>query len=128
MRVEIKEDGSLDLTLIQKEQLKKHFGKLAIVSVPTKKRSLSQNSYYWAYLHIVETETGNNADDLHEYFKRTLLPPKFIKIKGKRGEKEIKIPKSTTELSKLEMGEYLDKISAMTGVSLPDPKEAGYIT
>lgn len=88
------------------------------------KRSLTQNRFYWVYLQLIEKETGNDANDLHEYFKRTKLPPKFIKVMGK----EIKVPKSTTELDKLEFGEYLEKICAETGVPIPDPKEAGFIT
>ena len=87
-------------------------------------RSLSQNAYYWAYLRVIEQETGHTADDLHEYLKRKLLPPRFITIL----DQEIKIPASTTKLNKHEMGEYLDKIAALTGVPLPDPEMAGYIS
>jgi hypothetical protein len=41
---------------------------------------------------------------------------------------EIKIPSSTTTLSKIDFGEYLDKIAAETGIPLPDPEAAGYIS
>lgn len=79
-------------------------------------RSLSQNNLYWMYLELIERETGNTAMYLHEYFRRTLLPPVFLKVLGK----EIKIPASTKDLSKVEFGEYLDKISAETNVPIPD--------
>ncbi len=82
-------------------------------------RSFSQNSFYWVYLGIIADETGDNAGDLHEYFKRQFLPPKFIKVLGK----EVKIPTSTTELSKTDMGDYLDRISAMTEIPIPDPNK-----
>lgn len=82
-------------------------------------RTLNQNKLYWAYLQHCEYETGNNANDLHELFKRTLLPPKWITVMGK----EIKIPKSTTELTKIEFGDYLDKISMETGIALPTQEE-----
>lgn len=88
------------------------------------KRSNQQNRYYWLYLQVIEQETGNIADDLHEYFRRKFLPPKFITVMGK----EIKIPSSTTELNKVEFGEYLEKICAETEVPLPDIKLAGFIT
>jgi len=88
------------------------------------KRSLSQNAYYWMYLGVIERDTGNNADDLHEYLKRKLLPPKFITVMGK----EIKIPSSTKDLSKVAFGEYIDKISAETDVPLPNIEDAGYIS
>jgi hypothetical protein len=88
------------------------------------KRSSTQNAYYWHYLEVIEAETGNIADDMHEYFRRKLLPPKFIHVNGET----VKIPSSTTELTKVEFGEYLDKICALTNVPLPRPEEAGYIT
>ena len=99
-------------------------GKKVLVSDIKPKRSNSQNAYYWLYLGVIESETGNGANELHEYFKRALLPPKFITVL----EKEIKIPRSTSELTKAEFGEYMDKICSETGVPLPDPEEAGYIT
>lgn len=104
------------------EFLRKHEGKKFAVEMIKTKRSLSQNNFYHLYLGVIEQETGNSSNDLHEYFKRALLPPKFITVLGK----EIKIPSSTTELSKIEFGEYLDKIVAMTNVPLPDPELAGF--
>lgn len=80
-------------------------------------RSLRQNDYYWAYLKIIERETGNEAKSLHEYFKRIFLAPRFIMVFGK----EIKIPGSTTKLSKAEFSEYIKKIEVETGVPAPDP-------
>ena len=89
------------------------------------KRSLSQNFYYWTYLGIIENETGNSADDLHEIAKRKFLPPRFVKsLDGK----EIRLPGSTTGLSKTEFSEYLHKICAWSGVPLPNPEDAGYIS
>ena len=72
---------------------------------------------------MIEKETGNNAHDLHEYFKRTLLPPVFKTVLGK----EFKVPASTTDLSKGDFTVYLDKIAALTNVPLPDPIAAGYL-
>lgn len=87
-------------------------------------RSQLQNNLYWIFLGKIERETGNNADDLHEWAKRKFLKPRFIKIK----DEEMKIPGSTTRLNKLDFGDYLDKISAETGVAIPIPEEAGYYT
>lgn len=87
-------------------------------------RSNQQNRFYWLYLEMIEAETGNTAADLHEYFKRRYLKPKFIKVL----KQEIKIPSSTTDLTKAEFGEYLDRICAESGVQIPDPtKLEGYI-
>lgn len=84
----------------------------------TGKRSDTQNRFYWAYLRIIANHTGNSENDLHELFKRIFLPPQYKKILGR----EIKMPASTTNLNKIEFGEYMDRISAETGIAVPDPK------
>lgn len=105
------------------QTLKKHAGKTFRLTLPETKRSDNQHRYYWLYLGIIERETGNDSNDLHEYFKRVFLPAKFIQVMGK----EVKIPKSTKELTKNDFGEYLEKICAETGVPLPDPIAAGFM-
>jgi len=73
------------------------------------KRSLSQNNYLWGVVYkTIANYNGDTKQALHDYFVRTLLPPKFIKVMGK----EIKVPSSTTELNKVEFGEYIEKIRA----------------
>jgi uncharacterized protein YbcI len=81
-------------------------------------RSLKSNSLYWVYLGIIESETGNEVDDLHKLFKKKFLP---WKIKEVYGEKLLKLT-STTELSTDEFSEYMLKIERETGIPIPDPK------
>jgi hypothetical protein len=100
-----------------------HEGKEFRVDQVQTKRSHSQNNFYWMYLGIIERETGNNGDDLHEFFKRKFLPPRFATVLGQ----EIKLPASTTTLSKSAFADYLDCISALTDVPLPSPSDAGYL-
>jgi hypothetical protein len=100
-----------------------HDGLRIIIEEDKPSRSHSQNAYYWTYLSVIAIETGDNADDLHEFFKRKLLPPVFKTIRGE----EIKLPASTTDLSKNDFTEYLDRICALTNVPLPDPIAAGYL-
>jgi hypothetical protein len=97
--------------------LEKNDGKKVMVEITDDKpkRSLDQNALYWVYLGVIEQETGNLATDLHELFKRKFLPPIPKKILGV----DFKLPASTTELSKAEFGEYLDKISAFTEIAIP---------
>ena len=83
-------------------------------------RSMSQNALYHLYLDVICRETGNDHNNLHEYLKRELLPPKFIKVKIGDKEVERKIPASTTELTKTDFGNYMDKISALTNVEIPN--------
>ena len=96
-------------------------GKSLVVEIYQEKnvRSLDQNALYWAYLRIISQETGNTQNDLHELFRRTLLPPQFKKILGRT----IKLPASTTTLSKAEMGEYLDRIAAEVNIPIPNTEE-----
>jgi hypothetical protein len=121
-------DGRLDFGVMQRpvflDFLKVNEGRSLTIELEKKGRSRSQNSYYWVYLGVIARETGDNADDLHELFKRKLLPPKFLTVRGE----EIKVPASTTELSKADFGEYMEKICALTEIPLPDPEAAGYIS
>lgn len=101
------------------QHLKENDGKEFRIEPLKHTRSLSQNSFYWMYLEIIERETGNNANDLHEYFRRVLLAPKTLKVMNK----EIKVPMSTTELKKTEFSDYIDKICTMTNVPIPDTEQ-----
>lgn len=104
--------------------LKENEGRAFKIEMMKTTRTLSQNAFYWLYLGVIERETGNSANDLHELFKRILLPPRYINVMGR----EVKIPSSTSSLSKTDFSEYMEKICAETGVPIPDPKEAGYYT
>lgn len=102
-----------------KQFCKDNVGKVMHLEPEVSTRSLNQNNLYWMYLGIIERETGNNANDLHEYFRRALLAPKIIKVMGK----DIKIPRSTKELKKHEFSDYMDKICAESGVAIPDTEQ-----
>lgn len=86
------------------------------------KRTNQQNRYYFAYLGIISDETGDDVNSLHEFFKRKFLPPTIITAL----EQEVRVPSSTTDLSKQDMSEYLDRICELSGVPLPDPVALGY--
>lgn len=85
------------------------------IELEKSKRTLDQNALYWSYLEIIEKETGNLATDLHELFKRKFLPPIQKKILGI----DFKIPSTTTNLSKVEFMDYMDKISSFTEIEIP---------
>ena len=71
-----------------------------------KNRTLSQNRLYWLWLNYLEKETGNDKNDLHEFFKMKFLEIKTTNI----FDNEMKIYQSTAKLNKIEFMEYLDKI------------------
>lgn len=120
---------------IGKDGIKFNFPKLQeyIMSLPVgnywleikkakSQRTLYQNAWYWgAILPLIAETYGHTPYELHEIFKRMFLEPRFIKYKGK----EIKIPGSTAKLSKIEFGEYVEKIRAecsQDGITIPEPK------
>ena len=74
------------------------------------KRTLNQNSYYWSVLTTIST-IGHSSEELHEIFKRLFITPKFVLYRGR----EIKMPKSTTDLSTEEFREYIERIRAEAG-------------
>lgn len=100
---------------------KQNEGKYLRLEKPELKRSQQQNRFYWFYLGIISRETGNDEEELHEFFRAKFLPKKFAVIKGKTNAHEVQIRMSTTKLTKAEFGEYLDKISSLTEIPIPVP-------
>lgn len=84
-------------------------------------RSDAQNRLYWLYLTLIEEETGNDRDALHEHFKREYLklPPQII-TKPDGTEVEVQLYRSTTTLSKTAFSEYMQKIERDSGVMIPE--------
>lgn len=96
-----------------------------------RKRTLSQNALMWKWINevadLVSRETGQDADDIHEFFKAKFLPAagrKIVEIGGETVEH-----RTTTELSTADMGRYMDAIYAFVvnelGILLPLPEEYG---
>lgn len=81
------------------------------------KRSEQQNRYYWGvYLPLIAKETGErNIEKLHSLFSGMFLTEGIYTVLGK----QVRIKKSTTELSKSEFSEYIMDIEAETGVLAP---------
>jgi hypothetical protein len=90
----------------------------------TKKRTLSQNAYYWGVVvKMIAEETGHDSDEIHELMKQMFLKD-LIKIKGEIYE----TVKSTTELETKGFSlDYIERIKywAMEKLNLniPSPDE-----
>jgi len=86
------------------------------------KRTISQNSLYWLWLTCIEFETGEDRNELHEYFKRKWLEPKDIIIKNDRFQYY-----STRSLNTVQFKYYLDHLqifsSTELAIKLPDPED-----
>lgn len=94
----------------------------------TKRRTLSQNALLWKWVdevvrHVHE-HTGHDKDEIHEFFKAKFLPAQHVQI-----ESEVILYRSTKDLSKTEMTEYMNKIYAWAttelGLFLPVPEDLG---
>ena len=78
------------------------------------KRSVEQNALYWAWIAVVEAETGNDKDGLHEYFKHKFLINQVLTVFGENIEKQ----PTTTKLNTKEFSEYMEKIRAFCASEL----------
>jgi hypothetical protein len=89
------------------------------------KRSLSQNALYWMWLSCISDETGNDKDNLHDYYRESFMPKKEVLVFSETRMK----PKSTTELDTSEFTVYLEKIrihAAEWNVILPLPVDKNF--
>ncbi len=77
------------------------------------------NGYYWLYLTLLENETGNTANDLHEFFKKTFLKPRIKTLFGK----DVELAPTTTELTGSDMWDYMLKIEDLTKIPIPPHPE-----
>lgn len=90
----------------------------------TKKRSINQNSMYWAWMTIIAEEYGAPSDKnyYHNYFKKEFLPIVSKEMFGRN----LRCYKETSSLSVEEFTEYLDKIERFVmGMGLELPKVLG---
>jgi len=103
-----------------------------IIDKKKKKRSTSQNSSYWLLRVQPITdwlkEQGNEVseDDVHYWLKLKFLGYKFININGK----EVKVLKSTKELSTLDFAAFMNEIAiyfAPKGLLLKDPNQEQFL-
>lgn len=97
-----------------------------IVTIEKKKvtRTISQNSLYWMWINCISKETGNEPNDLHEYFGELKFPK--VEVKMFDGSTRTK-PMSTTKMDTVQFKEVLDWIqmfaSTELGLILPNPED-----
>ena len=88
-----------------------------------KARTPSQNKLYWMWLNVIATDTGNDKDTLHDYYRAKYLPTR--PLRGMDGN----MPISTTELNTAQFSAYMEQIqadSAIMGIILPNPDDLGF--
>jgi hypothetical protein len=86
------------------------------------KRTISQNGLYWLWLQCLSHETGNDKDEIHEFFKQKYINPELKIIFDESVEL-----RSTTELNTLQFKSYLDNVQVFANtelaITLPDPND-----
>lgn len=91
-----------------------------------KKRSISQNKYYWGVvIEILSSETGFFPEEMHDVLKKKFNPK--VKVLKQTGE-ELLIGGTTTEMETLEFENYLESVRtwALTelDIYIPLPNES----
>ncbi len=84
-------------------------------------RTIPQNKLYRLWLGCIAYETGNDADELHDFFKEKYLEPEIKTIFGQQVKRY-----TTTTLNTIQFKNYLDKIQVFAArelsITLPDPE------
>ena len=86
------------------------------------RRTLDQNALYWRWVHMIASETGNDADEVHDAMKKKFIAPEYVEVFG-----ELVDRRSTADKRTGEMVEYMEKVRAWAfstlGIALPLPEE-----
>ena len=105
-----------------KREFYRREGRRVFVTVKNyaKNRSNEQNSYYWGVvIYIISDELGYTSEEAHEAMKFL-----FLRI---RNDGKPDTVRSTTELTTVEMEEYIDNIrrwaSIEMNIYIPEPNE-----
>lgn len=90
-------------------------------------RSVQSNRYYWGVVvELLSDHTGYTPDEIHEVLKAKFIP-KRLSVSDGNGEikGEFVIGGTTTEMNKLEFGEFITRIREWAAeelhVVIPDP-------
>lgn len=105
-------------------------GKYLVKITSIKRRSLSQNNFYWAVVCELVKDALREAgyqevktkDDAHEIMKTLFLKKKIVNVNT---DEVIEIPGSTAELTTVKFMEYIEEISKWAaeylGLVIPEP-------
>ena len=91
------------------------------ISQHRNKRSVPQNRLYFLWLNCISAETGNEVEELHDYFKDNFLTRRVVVFGEERNAAT-----STTKLNTSEFTAFLDKVqqfAAGEGIILPNPED-----
>jgi hypothetical protein len=86
------------------------------------RRTLSQNDYLHVIFTIIANDIGHTKEEIKEIYKQM-----FLSYYTELNDKKIKVVRSTADLDKREMTEFIEKIrnhaAAELGIYVPAPDE-----
>jgi len=88
--------------------------KQIVVSDYRRKHTISQRGLYFVWMHQIGQDTGHTKDEMHQYFKHSLLAPQTLEINGH----VVDVPPSIAKLNTEEMSDYMTQIQAFCGTEL----------
>ena len=87
-----------------------------------KKRSLDQNALFWMWIECISRETGQDRNDIHDYYCDLLLK-RVVVIKNKQHL----VPGGTSKLNTAQFADFLNKmqedVAVEFGICLPTPAD-----
>lgn len=94
------------------------------ISTRKPKRTQQQNRYLWGvYLPMVAKETGEpDLDRLYKLFIGKFSTKEIVTVLGQ----QVRMTKGSSEMSKYEFSEFIERIEAETGIMAP-PTENYYL-
>jgi hypothetical protein len=107
---------------IELDGSRKYVGEIKVFRM---KRSLKQNSLYWMWLRCIKAETGNDMDDLHNYFTGKFLAWSVREVFGSEVPRHL----STADLDTKQFTEFLEQVRmdmANQAITLPNPGDYGW--
>lgn len=123
-RIRLYNRESFDLAV---EKLNEH--QVTITLESGLKRSNAQNAYYFGVVikELVKA-TGDDPDNIHQYLKTKFNPKNLKIVSTQTGEiDEAVIGGSTTQLTTIEFGEYIDAIlrwaAQFLNLVIPEPNQ-----
>lgn len=118
------------------KELKDHEGDYLVKFEPRRKRTLNQNSYYWAVVVPIVKDALRDAgyddvktpDDVHMILKSTFLKKQ---IPNRKTGEFLEVTGSTAELTTKEFREFIDEVgkwcAEYLSVCLPAPGQQSYL-
>jgi len=110
------------------KRLKELCDKETIIDLTEKrsKRGVSANNLYWLWLGYLEEKTGNDSNDLHNFYKDEFIGIRTKEILGKM----IIIQPTTTDKDTKQFSYYMNKVKGHAfhffNENLPEPEDQGF--